>query len=205
MHYTPLNVPPSYPISAVVGETAPAPTSPWVMPGTYTVKLAINRKIYTRPLTVKMDPRVKTRTDALIEQHDYSMLCYHAEQKAIVLLKNISSLQAQLKSLPDKIGPGNHDSIRNEIDTCYFKTGMLNHLLTEGIPTGRASLNGELGQLFGTLEGVDVQPTTQCIAEANSANERFERLWYKWELLQQELEGLNAILKAKGLPELKWQ
>ena len=205
MHYTPLNVPPSYPISAIVGETAPAPTSPWVMPGTYTVKLTANGKIYTQPLTVKMDPRVKTSTDALIEQHDYSMLCYHDEQKALVLLKNISSLQTQLKLALPKIPGGNHDSLRNEIDTCYFNLGKLNQLLTEGMPKGRASLNDELGQMLGTLEGVDVQPTTQCIAEATSANEQFEKLWSKWESLQQELKGLNTLFKATGMAEMKWE
>ena len=205
MHYTPLNLPPSYPISAVVGETAPAPTSPWVLPGTYTVKLIAGGKVYTQPLIVKMDPRVKTSIDALIEQHDYSMLCYYDEQKALPLLKNINSLQAQLKTLPAKIPQGNHDSLRNEIDTCYFKLGMLNHLLTEGIPEGMESLKDELGGLSGTIEGVDVQPTTQCIAEVNSANERFEKLWNKWNLLQQELKGLDTMLKASGLTELRWE
>lgn len=205
MHYTPLNVPPSYPISAVVGETAPAPTSPWVMPGTYTVKLTVDGKIYTQPLTVIMDPRVKTPTAALMEQHDYSMLCYHDERKALVLLQNIGSLQAQLKLLPPKIPQGNHDSLRNEIDTCYFKLGVLNHFLTEGIPPGRASLKDELGGLFGTIEGVDVQPTTQCIAETDSANEKFEKLWNNWGTLQQELKGLNSMLKGAGFTELKWK
>ncbi len=33
LHYQPLNVPVSYPISAVTGNTAPSPTSPWVLPG----------------------------------------------------------------------------------------------------------------------------------------------------------------------------
>jgi hypothetical protein len=205
MHYTPLNVPPSYPISAIVGETAPAPTSPWVLPGTYTVKLTAGGKVYTQPLLVKMDPRVKTSTDALLEQHDYSMLCYHDEQKALPLLKNINFLQGQLKTLPVKIPQGNYDGLRNEIDSCYFKLGVLNHLLTEGIPEGRASLKDELGSLFGTIEGVDVQPTTQCIAEVNSANERFEKLWSKWNLLQPELKELNTMLKASGLIELKWE
>src|SRR6201991_344228 len=39
LHYQPLNVPASYPISAVYANTAPVATSPWVMPGTYMLKL----------------------------------------------------------------------------------------------------------------------------------------------------------------------
>jgi hypothetical protein len=205
MHYTPLNVPPSYPISAIVGETAPAPTSPWAMPRTYTVKLTVSGKVYTQALTIKMDPRVKTSIEDLLEQHDYSMLCYHDEQKALVLLKNTHSLQEQLKVLTEKIPQGNYNDLRDDIDTCYFKLGMLNHRLTDDIPQGRASLNDELQELFGTIEGVDVRPTTQCIAAVTSANERFEKLWQDWSLLQTQLKGLNSMLKSNGLAEIKWE
>jgi hypothetical protein len=40
--------------------TAPAPTTPWAPPGQYTVKLTVNGKTLSQPLTVKQDPRVKT-------------------------------------------------------------------------------------------------------------------------------------------------
>jgi len=205
MHYAPLNLPPNYPISAIVGETAPASTSPWVMPGTYTVKLTVNGVTHTQPLIVKMDPRVKSSTTYLIAQHDYCMLCYHDEQKIIPLLQNISSLQSQLKVLPGKIGAGNHDSLRNKIDTCYFKLGMIKHLLADGIPEGHASVNDILQGQLGALEGTDVQPTTQSIAEVNAANEKFEMLWQNWGSLQKDLIRLNTLLKANGLTELKWQ
>ena len=45
MKYTPLNVPPSYPIGATYMNTAPNETSPWVMPGTYTVRLIVDGKV----------------------------------------------------------------------------------------------------------------------------------------------------------------
>ena len=35
------------------------PTPPAVLPGTYTVKLTVGDKVYTRSLVVKMDPRTK--------------------------------------------------------------------------------------------------------------------------------------------------
>jgi hypothetical protein len=37
----------------------PGVNSPWVAPGTYTVRLTVNGKSMTQPITVKMDPRVK--------------------------------------------------------------------------------------------------------------------------------------------------
>jgi hypothetical protein len=40
------------------------------LPGRYTVKLTVNGKTYSQPLTVKMDPRVKTPLADLQKQFD---------------------------------------------------------------------------------------------------------------------------------------
>jgi hypothetical protein len=48
------------PIAAVPYNTVPAPTAPWVRPGTYTVKLTVDGKSYAQPIVVKQDPRIKT-------------------------------------------------------------------------------------------------------------------------------------------------
>ena len=55
-------------MSAVYRATPPSPTSPWVVPGKYTVVLTAGGKSYLQPLTVKMDPRVKMSQAALEQQ-----------------------------------------------------------------------------------------------------------------------------------------
>ena len=59
-------------MTAVEHETAPQPTAPWVLPGSYTVSLTIGGKTYTQPLTVKMDPRVKVSAADLKKQFEAS-------------------------------------------------------------------------------------------------------------------------------------
>ena len=77
LHYPPLpRSAPSYPIAAVPFDTPPSPTSPWVLPGTYTVRLTVDGKTSTQPLTVAMDPRVKTPRAGLEEQFRLSMQVY---------------------------------------------------------------------------------------------------------------------------------
>jgi len=44
---------------AVPHRTYPGVNSPWVAPGAYTVRLTVNGKSQSQPITVKMDPRVK--------------------------------------------------------------------------------------------------------------------------------------------------
>ncbi len=47
LHYTPLDVTPTFPISAIYRNTVPNPSSPWVNPGVYTVKLTVNGTTHT--------------------------------------------------------------------------------------------------------------------------------------------------------------
>src|SRR5204863_2236490 len=45
--------------AAVPHRTYPAANSPWVAPGTYTVRLTADGHSMTQPIAIKMDPRVK--------------------------------------------------------------------------------------------------------------------------------------------------
>ena len=82
LHYTPLpRKQPTFGINAVPFNTAPSYTSPWVLPGTYTVRLTVDGKSSTQPLVVKMDPRVKTSAEGLAEQFRLSMQVYTELQK----------------------------------------------------------------------------------------------------------------------------
>ncbi len=89
MHYQPLNVPPAFPISAIPENTAPDPTSPWVMPGVYVAKLTVDGKEFFQAFNVKMDPRVKTPVKNLATQHDLSLICYNYIKKCMNDLQTI--------------------------------------------------------------------------------------------------------------------
>jgi photosystem II stability/assembly factor-like uncharacterized protein len=74
LRYTPPDAPRgSYPMTAVYHDTPREPRGPIALPGEYTVKLTVNGKSFTQPLTVKMDPRVKTLPAALKQQFDLAM------------------------------------------------------------------------------------------------------------------------------------
>lgn len=104
MHYTPLNVPPSYPISAIYQNTAPDFTSPWVMPGTYTAKLTVDGKTQTQNFEVVMDPRVKTSKKDLQLQHDLSVSAYNNIQQCMKLLSSLDEHSEKAKSIKKFMG-----------------------------------------------------------------------------------------------------
>ena len=111
LHYTPLNLPPSYPIAAIYKNTAPAPTSPWVMPGNYTVKLQVNGETFSQPLIIKMDPRIKTSMADLQKQHDLSMLCYEGRKIITATSQETVSVHNQIKALTGKAQGDLHASL----------------------------------------------------------------------------------------------
>ncbi len=57
-----------YPISAIYHDTPLAPQGVLALPGLYTVKLSVDGRTYTQPLTLRMDPRVPASPSQLREQ-----------------------------------------------------------------------------------------------------------------------------------------
>ncbi|WP_461128812.1 WD40/YVTN/BNR-like repeat-containing protein [Spirosoma aerophilum] len=155
LHYAPLPGPPSYPIAATFHQTAPEFTSPWVMPGTYTVSLTANGKTVTQPLVITMDPRVKTSPLALKQQHDLSLIVFGGRKSVMALqqealdLKSRSMTDAQKKT---------------------FST----------LQTSLNGLNRAFSSLFGTLQDADMPPTTQAVAAVKEAQANFSKLMGEW-------------------------
>lgn len=83
LRYAPLDVPATFPISAVYKNTAPSPSSPLVIPGEYKVRLSMNGKTWEQPLKVSMDPRVKTSPKDLKLQDDLSKQIYELRKKLL--------------------------------------------------------------------------------------------------------------------------
>lgn len=121
MHYTPLNVPAAYPIAAVYNNTAPAETSPWVMPGKYIAKLTVDGAARFQTFEIKMDPRVKTTTKDLQLQHDYSVKCYEyikaCMQKGRAFEKYIAAFTSVMNAMQDADMPPTQQAVAAFVKT----------------------------------------------------------------------------------------
>jgi hypothetical protein len=81
---------------AVPHRTYPGVNSPWVAPGTYTVRLTANGQSVTQPITIKLDPRVKvtpevqqifTLTTKMEDNARNAGEAYHQARELLVKLK----------------------------------------------------------------------------------------------------------------------
>ena len=89
MRYQPLNVPASYSIGATFANTAPNPSSPWVMPGTYTLKLTVNNNAYVQTMRIKMESACK----------DFADLSETAIQSFVDCLQWLETIHEHYKSI----------------------------------------------------------------------------------------------------------
>jgi len=191
LHVQPLDLPPTYSIAAVYGQTAPSPTSPWVMPGVYTVKLTVDGKTYTKPLTIKMDPRVKTPLIELQKQYSLSNECYTKYLELSAAGIKLDTLQAKLeKLLPQASGPL-ADSIKTMIaDIIKLKAGN---------PKSKApsitGLKGTLFNLMSSMQGSDMPVTLQVSKAVTAAQVSDAQLMATYNVLTgPRLKTLNAEL-----------
>ena len=211
MHYSPTpGLKPLYPMQAVVHDTAPAPSSPWVMPGQYTVKLTVDGKSYTRSFTVKMDPRVKTPTVGLMQQFTESMKLYEDAVAASKAIEQLDAIQEQLGFLEEAGGrrgavrmqsllsDKKAEALTGKGTGCSFSSAGLPE------PDSLSSVRGTLLALMSMMQGSDVAPPTQIVEAASERRQKMAELMSQWNTFKdQEIAKLNATLKKANLPAVR--
>jgi hypothetical protein len=206
MHYAPVpGIAPFYPIAAVPHNTAPTPTSPWAMPGEYTVALTAGGKRYTQPLTVKMDPRVKTPLAGLREQFTESMELYEPLLKVSPAFDQAMEVRKQLAGLK-KQAQGDTLAAVNALDEKLdHVAGTAQRFFGGGeAALSLASMRMRLLMLMNVFQEADVAPTSQASAAAAELVKEVPAVMQSWDAFKaHDIPALNSKLRAAGLPELK--
>jgi len=194
-----------YPIAAAPHRTPRGPLGPRALPGQYRVRLTVDGQTLTAPLTVKMDPRVRTPLAALrrrfeLEKRLASML---SESSEAVLLAQ--SLRQQIKALSPQ-GDGAPQGPLQDLDAKLA-------LLLDGpkdAPAGKPkepaldAVNGNVGTLYGMAGMADAPPTLALTTAAATAERDLAPLLKRWDAIKTvDVPTLNQRLRDAKLPELK--
>ncbi len=198
LHYAPVpGLKPSYPISAVYRNTAPAPTSPWVMPGKYSVSLTAAGKTFTQSLTVQMDPRVKASARDLADQFRLTKQLYDQWLELNKAASEIKSLKAQLAGVrKDVASKSRLEALEHKLDELAGSEGP------RPDPTAKLSIQSVLARvrtLFDLIQEVDLAPTPQVVTAVAEVQHDAPMLSSRWLEIKKEL---NQELKSAGLPPL---
>jgi hypothetical protein len=170
-------------MTAIYSDTPPDATSPWVMPGTYTVKLTFNGKTYEQSLTIKTDPRVGTAVEQLQLQHDLSMICYENRKRLI-------SIQSELEVLRTRIDA----ELKTDQNRASLRKLEQNISRLEGNSAdskfGVKIMRDVFAVLFNILQESDMAPTSQTILALKEAQTKAAQTLKEWEALKADAESL---------------
>ena len=191
MHYAPLNIPVRFPMNAIYRNTPPDPTSPWIMPGQYKVRLTVNGASYEQLLTIKMDPRVGTGVDQLQLQHDLSTICYENRKK-------ILDIQAELETLHLKIKTEittSKGKIINTLNALDLRASQLENNSRDTRTTSLKMMQDRFSTLFNILHESDMAPTSQTIGAVKDAETAMTQTIKVWESIKTEAETIFSRTK----------
>jgi photosystem II stability/assembly factor-like uncharacterized protein len=187
---------------AVPGHTYPRVDAPWAPPGEYTVRLTFDGKSYTQPLSLRLDPRVKTPAAHLArvvelsrEMYDGAVEAHAAYERARQLVGELESAggreAAELKARVEALAPppGPPPSGRG-------------FAATAGPPT-LESLSRTMMAAALAMQNAEVAPTAREIAACDAARAMSREVMGRWEALSTSmLDAFNAARRAAGLSEV---
>jgi hypothetical protein len=194
-----------YPIAAIPHDTPRYPRGPSVLPGHYTVRLTVDGKTSTAPLTIKMDPRVKTSIANLEKK-------FTAESRLASVVSESSQAVTQAKSILqqlDKLSETATASTKDQLEALKKKLADL--VGAQGgppaAPASEATLsrtNGQSIALYQQLWQVDAEPTSSQMEALSEVDRDHASLSKQWrEFKSSDLPALNRLLHDVNVPEIK--
>jgi hypothetical protein len=179
LHETPPPAPrQQFSIAAIAGQTPAEPLGPWVVPGTYTVRLTVDGNRHEQPLEVRMDPRVRITSAELAGQHALSLRLVAAWRADSSALARARALRAGLQAAT---AGAERDSLRRDIEALEGQGGGW-WSRVPGAPPSLASLAGEIARAYDLVQECDAPPT--AVVAASPAR------------LERALDGLLARERA---------
>jgi photosystem II stability/assembly factor-like uncharacterized protein len=201
-----------YPISAIPHDTPRLPLGPAAVPGEYKVRLTVNGRSFTEPLTVKLDPRVEVSAAGLEQQFQLETRlasvmtgCYQAVGEARSLLDQLNKASKPESAQTAAAGP-THDSIA----ALARKVGALLESETQSSSTTPEAtltrVSREAGSLYGEVDRADAAPTASQMAAAAEIERESAEALRRWNLIKtSDLPSLNQQLGGAGLPQIRIQ
>ncbi|HEY6809061.1 MAG TPA: hypothetical protein VI160_09770 [Gemmatimonadales bacterium] len=170
-------------VGAVPHHSAHTVNAPWAPPGRYTVRLVVGAKRLTQPLTLRLDPRVKTPALGLARLAALTREMYAGAVAAHAAYTAARALAAALDtaSRPDR------DALRARVESLapaprprargFFRRGAAE------APTLESASNGLLAAAM-AMQGADVTPTAAQVAACDRARTQSAAVLARWTRLK---------------------
>jgi photosystem II stability/assembly factor-like uncharacterized protein len=205
LHYPPPeSVEHEYPISAIYRDTPRYPVGPAVLPGRCAVKLTVEGKSYSQPLTISMDPRVKTPIEGLRQQFELESDIVKSMNVDYGALQQVRSLRQQLSKLKDHAGKS-EETVAALAQTLAELEGKTEGTTFLSTPEGRSltRLSVALRILLNAVASSDTTPTPAEIETFKDVGHVLDQQLARWkEIKTKDVPALNLKIRDSGLQPL---
>ncbi len=169
---------------AVPGRTYPSVESPWAPPGEYTVRLTAGGKPYTQPLSLRLDPRVKTPAADLERAATLSREMYDAALAANAAYEEARALVAKLEAAGTQGAP-----LKAEVEALAPRPRPAGpgRFFGGGGPAGPPTLNGVSQSLMSaamSMQEAEAAPTARQVAACDAARAQLQDVMGRWKAVQ---------------------
>jgi hypothetical protein len=169
------------------------PIGPMVLPGQYQVKLTVDGKALTAPLTVKLDPAVTATQADLQKQFDLLMQIWQATKQDHEIFNQIMDLRTQLEDV--------HNALEGKVMDLALDLNQYHAEASEEMLNYPIELNSKLGYLANAVDSADSAPTQQQVEVFRIYQQRLTQDVARWsELQSHDLAALNRSMRSAGYP-----
>jgi len=190
---------------------------PWGYIGEYSVRLTVDGKSYTQPLTLKMDPNVKMSDADERAQFEAALLCGNLIAQLAPANTQATNLLRQLRDLQKKFT--DDQKLKADVKLSTMINDMVKKINSiAGAPpegfggpvtpvstdfTSFRYLQGAIGGVMSAVESADLAPTAEHLRALEQHKSTLSTALQQWQqLMVRDVTDLNFKLKQAGLPEL---
>jgi hypothetical protein len=198
-----------FPISAIPHDTPMEPQGPWALPGHYTVRLTVGATAQSKPLTLKMDPRIKTPLADLERQ-------FALQRSSAEGMNESFGALAELKAARDQIAQAEQKSTsadtKHKLADFDKKAAALEGAALPGFsgvpvsgkqPENLSTLQQHLSALLTIAGAADLAPTPTTLRVSVEVESALKERLASWrELKRADLPALNAVLANEKLTSI---
>jgi hypothetical protein len=180
------------------------------LPSKYTVRMTVAGQSYSQPLTVKMDPRIKTPATDLQQQFQVATEISHRQSEISEAKRSVKQLLSQARQLRPQIQ--NNAALVSALDALVQKADNIGGTPRNPFAPGNqppkqqpdlASLSSKFAAIFSAVNSGDEAPTAEAMTAFASAQQNLSTVMVKWVvLIATDLPVINARLKKAGLPPI---
>jgi hypothetical protein len=206
LHYpAPASTRHDYPIAAIPHDTPRFPLGPTVLPGTYSVRLTVDGKTSSAPLTIKMDPRVKTSTAGLQKKFQVETRLASIMTETAQALRQGGSIRAQLEKLSVQAKSSTKESIeafQKKLPDLLGAPGGFLAPPSQEVTLSR--VNGQAETLYAQVWQADAEPPAAQMAVVAATERDSADVLKHWnDFKNTDLPALNRVLRESKVPEVK--